>query len=317
MPGTTLPAKLGSFANLATRTQRYALLMIVGKSSQRCLLALLVALTVGCRSTAIETTDGPEVFSDATAQDDATELDATSPAVPALPTQARMVFVCDDSSTQHWNVLRPIFRQAQKHVVWAIITGQVASNSALTQQQVATLYAEGDEIASHTVSHPKLSIASQQAQRHELEQSADFIRVLTGVAPPVMVFPFGAAPNPIELLDERYRFGVTTAGDPPLLPVAMPNRIARVAFAEYLDGTRTIDGVKYYNPNDANQPSDAPLTNSLAYYQAHALRAKRENRLLVFMVHTGGSQAQVALLAPLMHYADSIGLPVGTLTRGL
>jgi peptidoglycan/xylan/chitin deacetylase (PgdA/CDA1 family) len=86
-----------------------------------------------------------------------------------------------------------------------IITGSVDTDPAyMTSTQVKGLYAAGNEIGSHTVTHPDLTTLSATKQDSELKNSQVFLQNLLGVPIKDFAAPYGAMNQQIYLDGDKY-----------------------------------------------------------------------------------------------------------------
>ena len=100
---------------------------------------------------------------------------AAPPPVP--PPQTPMVFkntivslTFDDGAADNY-VVRETLKLHHLHATFYIISGYVGKDGFMTIAQIKDLYADGNEIGAHTVTHPKLSTLSLADQKKEICQS--------------------------------------------------------------------------------------------------------------------------------------------------
>jgi peptidoglycan/xylan/chitin deacetylase (PgdA/CDA1 family) len=116
-------------------------------------------------------------------------------ALPPNPFPTGMVsLVFDDGLLSQYNSARPILTAANLSGVYAIITQGVkdvsGDNASMTWAQIATLQSLGNEIASHTRTHPFLTeLTSAQLQSEVVGAYSDL--VAKGFTPKTFVYPYG------------------------------------------------------------------------------------------------------------------------------
>ena len=92
----------------------------------------------------------------------------------------------DDGLSSQVNNAFPILKQRGLKATFYIISGQ-ANTTAIRE-----LAADGQEIASHTVTHPSLTTLSYTQQVYELSQSQLYLQQLTGQKVDTIAYPSGA-----------------------------------------------------------------------------------------------------------------------------
>ena len=205
-----------------------------------------------------------------------------------------VTFVADDGYQKDWDVLRPIFKQAGVPLVSAVITGLIGTPSHTTLDEIQQLAAEGDEIASHTVTHPDLNTLSDADLSAELNNSKATLEA-AGLTIKQIVYPMGNdSPHVEQVAKQSYQLGVGVGNglnDPKALDLFQLHRVALGSFFDVL-------------PSDPPHPP----TNTLAYYKARVDEAARTHQWLIFMIHSAGpgfDSGQVSALTDTVAYAKT------------
>ncbi len=109
------------------------------------------------------------------------------------------VLFFDDARVSQYNTALPLqesqydiglLRKFGFHATFAIIVGSVDSPGFFTKEQLRELYADGMEIASHTVSHVHLSELSPEELRHELVDSKMELEAVIHAPVSTLILPF-------------------------------------------------------------------------------------------------------------------------------
>lgn len=101
----------------------------------------------------------------------------------------------DDGYASWYNYAEPILKKYNFKSTDYIITSYVDNVSGyMSSAMVKSMYANGDEVTSHTVDHPDLTTLSATAMDAELKDSQTFLKTLLGAGAPVNDFasPYGA-----------------------------------------------------------------------------------------------------------------------------
>jgi peptidoglycan/xylan/chitin deacetylase (PgdA/CDA1 family) len=114
-----------------------------------------------------------------------------------------VTLVFDDGLTSQYNNARSILNTAGIKATYAIITQAVrdinGDNAAMTWTQITTLKNDGNEIASHTRTHPDLSTLSASAAQAEIQGSMSDL-VAKGFSPKTFVYPLGGENPAVEAM---------------------------------------------------------------------------------------------------------------------
>lgn len=103
----------------------------------------------------------------------------------ALPSKPIMI-TFDDSTAGQWNAATALDARGMK-AVFFVVTG----HDQFTPDQLRTLAARGDEIESHTVSHPFLTKESDANLAYELTQSRATLESILGKPVRFIAYPYG------------------------------------------------------------------------------------------------------------------------------
>ena len=240
-----------------------------------------------------------------------------------FPTAGAMILTADDGYATPDATVRAIAESRGKRMTFGIITSQIGATGSHTAAELQAYQRAGHELVSHSVTHASSLSSMTDANALIEERDSQAALAAIGIKTRVIIWPYGVG-NGSYAKDTAapmfYDYGLGTGGNTPqALPPYDRYNFGRQAFASYAEGQTTIGAVTYYQPGQAGIPGGGLLTNSLEFYKARVLQAKQENRVLVWMIHPweGGFNAtQQGFLGQLIDYADSIGLPTRTLTRG-
>ena len=216
-----------------------------------------------------------------------------------------VTFLADDGYAQDLTLLRPIFKDAGVPFVSAIVTTNIGKPGYTTLDEVKQLQAEGNEIVSHTVTHPNLNTLDDAALTRELRDSKATLEA-AGLTIKHIVYPMGDDSARVEQVARQYyQLGVGVGNglnDPANLDLFQLHRVALGSYFDVIPST----------------PPHAP-TNSLAYYEARVDEAIRTNQWLIYMVHSVGpgfDAEQLGFLKATVQYAAAQNTKVTTLSGG-
>jgi peptidoglycan/xylan/chitin deacetylase (PgdA/CDA1 family) len=114
-----------------------------------------------------------------------------TPYTPSGFTRPIVTLTFDDGySTAYTNAL-PILKADGFTATAFIITDLIGKSGYMTAAQLKTFAADGDEMASHTVTHDNLTLETAAALKTEMTQSQTTIKTDTGVSPTDMAYPYG------------------------------------------------------------------------------------------------------------------------------
>lgn len=99
----------------------------------------------------------------------------------------------DDGWATDHDAARPVLERYRLHATHYVITGSIGDTAAgyMTASQVRALADAGEEIGSHTVTHPYLARLSSSEQASELAGSRSALEGLLGAAVPQFALPYG------------------------------------------------------------------------------------------------------------------------------
>lgn len=83
---------------------------------------------------------------------------------------------------------------------------QGSTKRSMTAEQVRRAAAAGIEFGSHTLTHPWLTSLDETEKRHEIAESIDRCRDITGTAPSTFAYPFGTFDEQSEQIVEQAGF---------------------------------------------------------------------------------------------------------------
>ncbi|MEI7603648.1 MAG: polysaccharide deacetylase family protein [bacterium] len=128
--------------------------------------------------------------------------------LPANP----IIISFDDGYEDHYSVAFPILKKYGFLGVFAVITGNVGKPNYMNWDQILEMKKAGNEIASHTVSHPNLANISSQKLTQELENSKQTLDSTLGQNTQVIIYPSGGYNQSVMQAAKTagYRIGRTT-----------------------------------------------------------------------------------------------------------
>jgi peptidoglycan/xylan/chitin deacetylase (PgdA/CDA1 family) len=109
---------------------------------------------------------------------------------PPPPKHAFVSFAFDDGYESAYQNAWPILQKAGIKSTWFIITHQLNHTGFITTQQLLALQSGGEEIGSHTQTHPYLSKLTPTQQQQEIVGSFDDL-VALGIHPSFFAYPYG------------------------------------------------------------------------------------------------------------------------------
>lgn len=120
---------------------------------------------------------------------------------PAFPVVS---FVADDGRTGNDEWYIPMLDSKGIKGTFAVVSDWMETRAdAFSTQRVKDLYALGHDIASHTVTHPRLADITLAEAEEELRKSkTDFLRI--GINPNVFVAPFASRNTDVDKLVRKY-----------------------------------------------------------------------------------------------------------------
>jgi peptidoglycan/xylan/chitin deacetylase (PgdA/CDA1 family) len=96
----------------------------------------------------------------------------------------------DGYQTEYTNAL-PLLKQYGFTSTQFIITDEIGKTGFMTAAELKAFTADGDEMASHTVTHDDLTQETTSALNNEMTQSQATLKTDTGVAPTDFAYPYG------------------------------------------------------------------------------------------------------------------------------
>lgn len=237
-------------------------------------------------------------------------------------TMGAMVLTADDGFSAPDAIVKAIAESRGKRMTFGIITQNIGATNSHTAAELQAYQRAGHELVSHSVTHASSLSSMTDAQALIEERDSQAALAAIGIKTRTIIWPYGVTNGSYaeNAAAAFYDWGLGTGGNTPeTLPPYDHYNFGRQAFASYPEGQTTIGPVTYYQPGQASIPVGGLLTNSLEFYKARVLQAKSENRVLIWMIHPWEGQftaTQQGFLGQLIDYADSIGLPTRTLTRG-
>jgi peptidoglycan/xylan/chitin deacetylase (PgdA/CDA1 family) len=94
----------------------------------------------------------------------------------------------DDGHSTQYNAYYPVMADQGVRATFYVITSRIGARGHLTWTQLSDLSQEGNEIGSHTHTHPHLTELSSEALERELSRSAELLR---SVGCRTLAYPYG------------------------------------------------------------------------------------------------------------------------------
>ncbi|MDB5163486.1 MAG: hypothetical protein JWS12_103 [Candidatus Saccharibacteria bacterium] len=99
----------------------------------------------------------------------------------------------DDGWTNQYTNAKPVFDKYGIKATYFIISGSLTDQpDYMSAAQVQTLHNDGNEIGSHTITHPDLTTMTQAQITNEMSQSQTTLQSTVGVPVTDFAYPFGA-----------------------------------------------------------------------------------------------------------------------------
>jgi peptidoglycan/xylan/chitin deacetylase (PgdA/CDA1 family) len=114
-----------------------------------------------------------------------------TPYTPVGFTRAIATITFDDGYSTAYTNAQPILKADGFTSTDFIITDLIGKTGYMTAAELKTLTADGDEMASHTVTHDNLTLETTTELKTEMTQSQTTLKTDTGVAPTDMAYPYG------------------------------------------------------------------------------------------------------------------------------
>ena len=128
------------------------------------------------------------------------------------PLQKSVVLTFDDGYTDNFDVARPILQKYGFKGTFFIISGKIGESEYMNEAQIRELAKAGNEIGSHSVSHPDLANLSDAKVKTEVEKSKADLEALAGQKIISFCYPAGKFATSVEKILEMagYKIAVTT-----------------------------------------------------------------------------------------------------------
>jgi peptidoglycan/xylan/chitin deacetylase (PgdA/CDA1 family) len=182
-------------------------------------------------------------------------LAPTVPAAASTPTKQSIYYsntivslTFDDGDADNY-IVRDVLRENNLHATFYVVSGFTGTDGFMTEEQLRGLYADGNEIGGHTLSHTKLSEVRGADLKEEICQ--DRLNLLAyGFEVTSFAYPYGFHDEESRKAVEAcgYNNARTVAEGPEVIPPsspfalkAMPYIVQDTAFAKM---TRYVSGVE-------------------------------------------------------------------------
>ncbi|AKQ68587.1 Endo-1,4-beta-xylanase A precursor [Myxococcus hansupus] len=136
-------------------------------------------------------------------------LTLAGPASAAKPfTEGMVTITLDDGWTTQYTLARPELNSRDIPATYGLVTRAIAEGwgGYMTLTQAQTLVSEGNDIASHTLTHPDLTSLTPPQLLSELRDSRAWLETALGLpAVPNLVVPFGLQNGPVlDVIRQHY-----------------------------------------------------------------------------------------------------------------
>ena len=123
-----------------------------------------------------------------------------------------IVLTFDDGYSDNYEVARPILEKYGFAGTFFIISGKIGQAEYMNEAQIRELAAKGNEIGSHSVSHPDLANLSGAKMKTEVEKSKTDLEKITGEKVVSFCYPAGKYNEAVEKAVQAagYKIAVTT-----------------------------------------------------------------------------------------------------------
>ncbi|MGL9918805.1 hypothetical protein IGK44_000880 [Enterococcus sp. DIV1248a] len=203
---------------------------------------------------------------------------------------AAFCFVDDDSKTEVYTVLKPIFDARNAKFSTAVITENIGTDRFMNSTQLKELAADGYEIMSHTANHLHLTQLTDEELTHELTRSKQML-IDWGFNPEYIMYPFGDFNDRVIKETRKYYKAAASTNHHNLnLRPVNTYSIGRVGVGIYGPIPLTFETVKEY--------VDQAIENkTLCCFMTHIAETPEEN---------------VPIIGQLIDYIQSLGYDVTT-----
>ena len=140
-----------------------------------------------------------------------------------------VILTFDDGYDDNYNDALPIMKKYSVSGTFFIISNKVDSSEYMNQDQLKGLILAGNEIGSHSVSHPSLEKYKGQALEKELTKSKEDLEKMTGGKIISFCYPAGKYNDDTvkAVKDAGYKYAVTTVSSNGIIDLDNPFTIPR------------------------------------------------------------------------------------------
>lgn len=115
------------------------------------------------------------------------------PYVPNPFNRGIVTITFDDGWTNQYTNALPLLKKYGQLGTFYLISGELTDQpDYMSVSQIKDIIAAGNEIGSHTITHPDLTTLSQSAMQNEMQQSKITLQNSLGVSVAAFAYPFGA-----------------------------------------------------------------------------------------------------------------------------
>ncbi|MEN9390397.1 MAG: hypothetical protein RLZZ283_497 [Candidatus Parcubacteria bacterium] len=220
---------------------------------------------------------------------------ASLTALPANPFPEGMItFVFDDAPKSVYENARAILNAANIKATHPAITNFVGTTGYMTWTNLATLKSEGNEIDSHTRTHPDLTTLTPAQLTSEVVGSFTDL-VAHGTTPTTFVYPLGGVSDTVKAAVKNAGYKAARGS---YFGLNTPSTDRYALFDQHVESDTTIEEV-----------------------QSWIDQAKRDKRWLILELHeqkeNGGQYSNTpAMLQSIVNYVKSTGIKAVTLHQG-
>jgi len=226
-------------------------------------------------------------------------LQIYDPAIPAA-TEKVVCIVFDDGWKSQLDAV-PVLDRYNFTATFAIVTSYCTYPDYMTWKDIAKIAAKGNDIVSHTVSHPRLSQLDNETLHAELANSRHALRD-KGYAADVLVYPYGDGDTTQTVQDavskyyliargtETGKHNITSSDRFTINSYGIYNDTTIDDFIEYLDGTggNNITIFYYHKISPENVDTAIPIETfqtQMQYLHEQGYSVRTISELFLKQVH--------------------------------
>jgi len=140
-----------------------------------------------------------------------------------------VVLTFDDGYEDNYLYAEPVLDSFSFKATFNIITSDIGQDEYMTLEEIIALSKKGNELASHTVTHPSLETLSGEKLKSQLVDSKAELEKITGEKVLTLCYPAGKFNSEVEMAakDAGYKMAVTTEASKGTFSTSKPYEIPR------------------------------------------------------------------------------------------